>query len=237
MIKLTEIESRPHNIGFAIWRVKCYYETFVQDSTSVILLNFCAKMPPHRKAVNRYGQEQRTTQQPQTMKQKTLIILTMGFLTTLFGCGQSSKTEIKDIFPKDSFSVVEAKIGDKPVIGSFNRAYKTYDKKAKYPWCLKIAIGLDLDNLFENGLPKNEESAIANKLEVELLTEIQKITTAHYIGHLFNDTFLDVYIYLDDPEKVHNYLQTQTNKEGLIRGFGYEINQDPKWTTVDGFLK
>src|SRR5690606_38397529 len=54
MIKLTEIESRPHNIGFAIWRVKCYYETFVQDSTSVILLNFCAKMPPHRKAVNRY---------------------------------------------------------------------------------------------------------------------------------------------------------------------------------------
>ena len=53
MIKLTEIESRPHNIGFAIWRVKCYYETFVQDSTSVILLNFCAKMPPHRKAVNR----------------------------------------------------------------------------------------------------------------------------------------------------------------------------------------
>lgn len=56
MIKLTEIESRPHNIGFAIWRVKCYYETFVQDSTSVILLNFCAKMPPHRKAVNRCRQ-------------------------------------------------------------------------------------------------------------------------------------------------------------------------------------
>lgn len=53
MKRLTEIESRPHNIGFAIWRVKCYYETFVQDSTSVILLNFCAKMPPHRKAVNR----------------------------------------------------------------------------------------------------------------------------------------------------------------------------------------
>jgi hypothetical protein len=171
------------------------------------------------------------------MKQQTLIIMAMGFLTTLFGCGQSNKTESKDIFPKESFSVVEAKMGDKPVIGSFNMAYKIYDKKAKYPWCLKIAIGLDLDNLFENGLPKNEESAIANKLEDELLAEIQKLTTAHYIGHLFNDTFLDVYIYLDDPEEVHNYLQTQVNKEGLIRGFGYEINQDPKWTTVDGFLK
>ena len=54
----------------------------------------------------------------------------MGFLTTLFGCGQNNKTESKDIFPKESFSVVEAKIGNKPVIGSFNMAYKTYDKKS-----------------------------------------------------------------------------------------------------------
>ncbi len=161
----------------------------------------------------------------------------MGFLTTLFSCGQSNKTESKDIFPKENFSLVEAKIGDKPAIGSFNMSYKKYDKKEKFTWCLKISIGLDLENLFENGLPKNEESEIANKFENELLGEIQKITTAHYIGHLFNDTFLDIYIYLDDPEKVHNFLQTQVNKEGLIRGFGYKINQDPKWLTVEEFLK
>ncbi len=171
------------------------------------------------------------------MTQKILTFLTMGFLSTLFSCGQNNKTEPKNIFPKESFSVIQAKIGDKPVIGSFNMAYKTYDKKAKYPWCLKIAIGLDLENLYENGLPKDEESAIANKLEDELLAEIQKLTTAHYIGHLFNDTFLDVYIYLDDPKKVHEFLQTQVNRAGLIRGFGYEINNDPLWETVDGFLK
>lgn len=39
------------NIGLAIWRLKCYYETFVQSSTAVILLSFCAKNPPHRQAV------------------------------------------------------------------------------------------------------------------------------------------------------------------------------------------
>ena len=43
------------NIGLAIWRLKCYYETFVQGSTAVILLNFCAKNPPHRQAENRCG--------------------------------------------------------------------------------------------------------------------------------------------------------------------------------------
>ena len=163
----------------------------------------------------------------------------MGFLSTLFGCGQSNNTGTKNIYPQESFAVVEAMLADnKPVVGSFNMAYKTYDKKAKYPWCLKIAIGLDLGNVNENGLPSNpEESTIANRLEDELFSEIQKLAIAHYIGHLFNDAFLDVYIYLDDPEKVHNYLQTQINKEGLVRGFGYEINQDQKWTTVEGFLR
>jgi hypothetical protein len=169
----------------------------------------------------------------QTMKLK-FILLTIGVFSALFGRGQETKT---DILPKENFSVLEGRLGDKPVIGSFNMAYKTYDKKAKYPWCLKIAIGLELGNLFENGLPQKEESEIANRLEDDLLANIQKLGTAHYIGHLFNDTFLDVYIYLADPESVHKYLQTQVNKEGLIRGFGYEINEDPKWTTVQEFMK
>lgn len=49
-------ESRPHNIGLAIWRLKCFYEKFVQGSTAVILLNFCAKNPPHRQAEKRWAQ-------------------------------------------------------------------------------------------------------------------------------------------------------------------------------------
>jgi hypothetical protein len=44
------------NIGLAIWRLKCFYETFVLGSTAVILLNFSAKNPPHRQAENRYQQ-------------------------------------------------------------------------------------------------------------------------------------------------------------------------------------
>ena len=159
------------------------------------------------------------------------------FLSTLFGCVQNKQSVTKYIYPPESFSVVEATFKGKPLIGSFNMAYENYDKKANYPWCLNIAIGLDLESLFDNGLPKDNESAIANKFEDELFDKIKKITTAHYIGHLFNDSFLDVYIYLDNPEKVHKYLQTQINKKGLIREFRYEINKDPKWTTVSNFLK
>ena len=51
-----EEKQRPANIGLAIWRLKCFYDTFVQGSTVVILLNICAKNPPHRQAEKRYKQ-------------------------------------------------------------------------------------------------------------------------------------------------------------------------------------
>jgi hypothetical protein len=47
-------EALGGNIGLAIWRLKCFYETFVQGSTAVILLNFSAKNPPHRQAEKRW---------------------------------------------------------------------------------------------------------------------------------------------------------------------------------------
>ena len=55
ILELTQTDRRKTgaNIGLAIWRLKCFYETFVQGSTAVILLNFCAKIPPHRQAENR----------------------------------------------------------------------------------------------------------------------------------------------------------------------------------------
>jgi hypothetical protein len=42
-----------HNIGFAIWRVKCFFETFVLVESSGIFSNFGAEKPPHRKAEKR----------------------------------------------------------------------------------------------------------------------------------------------------------------------------------------
>jgi hypothetical protein len=46
-------EARTANIGLAIWRLKCFYETFLQGSTAVILLNFCTENSPHRQAEKR----------------------------------------------------------------------------------------------------------------------------------------------------------------------------------------
>ena len=44
-----------YNTVLPKWRQKCYYETFVLNSTAVILLNFSANNPPLRQYPNRYG--------------------------------------------------------------------------------------------------------------------------------------------------------------------------------------
>jgi len=48
-----EKEGRRHNIGFAKWRVSCFYGSLVQGSSSVFQMNICAKNPPLRKAEKR----------------------------------------------------------------------------------------------------------------------------------------------------------------------------------------
>lgn len=170
-------------------------------------------------------------------------LLKSAFIIGLFSicsCShQSKETNIMtNPFPPEDFFVFQSELVDgRPVVGNINNAYRDYLEKAAYPWCLTLNIALDEEHLYENGLPKGEESTIANGLEHELFAEIEKRAVAHYIGHMYNNTFLDVFIYLDDPNKVHEYLQTQINKEGLIRPFRYEIKEEKEWVTVKDFFK
>jgi hypothetical protein len=46
-------EGRSANIGFAKWRVQCFYDSLVQGSSSVFQMNIYAENPPLRKAEKR----------------------------------------------------------------------------------------------------------------------------------------------------------------------------------------
>jgi len=48
-------KQRTANIGFAKWRLTCFYDSLVQGSSSGFQLNICGKNPPLRKADNRYA--------------------------------------------------------------------------------------------------------------------------------------------------------------------------------------
>ena len=50
-----ERKQRTANIGFAKWRVLCFYESLVQGSSLVFQINICGENPPLRKASDRYG--------------------------------------------------------------------------------------------------------------------------------------------------------------------------------------
>ena len=152
--------------------------------------------------------------------------------------GQEDKKDSSSLYPPDKFAIVETtNASGKPMVGSFNQSYKDFVDKSKYTWCLKIYIGLEVKNCKENGLATEPEIKIANDLEEELLKKIRELTIAHNVGHFFTDTFLDIFIYINDPDKIHQYLQTQVNKKELVRPFGYRIEMDPAWSSVMSFIQ
>ncbi|HNK90399.1 MAG TPA: hypothetical protein PKN63_07545 [Chitinophagales bacterium] len=73
---LQELTNRTtgYNTVLPKWRQKCYYETFVQGSTVVLLLNFSANIPPLRQYPNRYRAMQPTTVLKSTDGQKSTTL-------------------------------------------------------------------------------------------------------------------------------------------------------------------
>ena len=51
---MTKNKQRTANIGFAKWRVQCFYDSLVLGSSSVFQLKFCSENPPLRKAEKRW---------------------------------------------------------------------------------------------------------------------------------------------------------------------------------------
>lgn len=140
---------------------------------------------------------------------------------------------------KPVYSVIQAKDnkGELTAIGNVDASLKNYNDKKKYPWCLTISIALEERNLNKNHLPNQQESDIANKFEDVLVGHVEKLVPSKYVGHLYNDGFLDVFIYLKDPEKAHNYLLTFADKKDKIREFAHKIEQDLNWERVESLLK
>lgn len=160
----------------------------------------------------------------------------LGFICALFPLFNPSKINAQT--RKPSFSVIQATSnnGELLSVGTIDISYKNFNDKARYPWCLLISIALDERNLFDNKLPRDGESAIANNLEDRIITEIEKMATLQYVGHIYYDGFLDIYIYLNDPKSISSYLTKEMKSKTLVREFGYVIEHDPNWSKVSKYM-
>jgi len=162
-------------------------------------------------------------------------IIFISLLLPVFGYRWQKRSAV---YPKGNFSIVQGKLSDgKPFIGSVNMAYKGYAEKVNYPWCLEISIALDSGGVYENGLPRQSESNIVNEFDDRLLEHLKEVATVHYIAHIYNDNFLDIYMYLDEPEQANAYLKQEVNKEGVTRPFSYRISKDNEWKTVQRLFR
>ncbi|MES2388658.1 MAG: DUF695 domain-containing protein [Bacteroidota bacterium] len=171
---------------------------------------------------------------PTLLRYSLLTIIACLFLA----CSSApKKPEGKYFYPPEFFSVFQGELNKKPTVGSFNVGYKDYNYREAYPWCLKLAFKLDKKGLFPNDLPMQPESDSAYALESEYLVRIRSLGPAHFIGHLFNDGYIDIYVYLEKPDAVRAYLQARQNSHNSRREFEFEIVNDPEWSSVRRFLK
>ncbi|MGY6650084.1 DUF695 domain-containing protein [Wenyingzhuangia sp. IMCC45574] len=152
--------------------------------------------------------------------------------------GFKEKDKIRELIP---LRFIEKRISlpnNKSGISLFNSSYRKFKKRNAASWCLNITVSLDKKFCDKDGLPLIEESFISSQFEKKLIVELmsESDTNIHYVGHIYKEFCLEMYLYLESPEEIYDFMEEKFNQKKLTRGFVYEIIKDTKWDLVNNYI-
>lgn len=139
------------------------------------------------------------------------------------------------LFPGEDFSVgyIQTKEGDWTV--NINHAFDNYPYKQEFQWCAQILIEFKDKN--ESGFPTDKEAVVLNQIEDKIVVFFQKKHKVHFIGRITRKDFRDLIFYINTPEFDKESTKLFFDEINSIRRINFEIDNDPAWNIVSGFLK
>ena len=117
-------------------------------------------------------------------------------------------------YPEAIFSLLETtdSNGDY-VIFTVNAAYKNYEYKEDYPWCLSIIADIESPE----GYPTSQEAGLLDQLEDEISVRLSQVCNCHYIVRLTTKGSRQIIFYLDNPEQASELLNKLVDDPNPIR--------------------
>lgn len=153
-------------------------------------------------------------------------------------CSDGMK-EVKVVLPEEKYQVVECQYeDDKPAIILLNSNLRDFKEKDVFGWTCSLTIYFK--DLAQKGMPTHEESDIVLDY-VEKLDSAIKGDPDHpnalFVARETCDGQINVYWQVNDPEPVHQYLQSIIQEESYPREMEYKIEYDGEWKSVEWFLQ
>jgi hypothetical protein len=138
-----------------------------------------------------------------------------------------------NLYPKADFFLFETtdSNGDY-VVFTVNAAYKNYEYKEDYPWCLSILV--DIESL--EGYPTFEEAELLDQLEDEISDRLIQVCNCHHIVRITTKGARQIVFYLDDPKQANELLNELVDNPNSSRQWEYDMREDYNWENVEYFL-
>ncbi len=147
-------------------------------------------------------------------------------------------TEIKKIrvvIPEESYTLMEWKEDNLPVVGCVNSALKEFEPKEVFKYHLSVEI--DLKELIDNGMPSQDERAIIDPFCDRLDNEIKAGGNALFlVRETWNKRrILQWRVY--DPEIAHQHLQSIIEHKLYPRPFDWHMDIDLEWKEAEWYFQ
>ncbi|MFL5730116.1 MAG: DUF695 domain-containing protein [Cytophagaceae bacterium] len=137
------------------------------------------------------------------------------------------------LITEESYSVLEAEIDDKPFIALINAAWKDWEYKPVYSWCVKLSINYKGQ---DNGLPSKDQLNDIQNFEEGIMKVCAELGICH-IGRTTHNHESVIYLYSNEYLQVSKALKEWVEEPGNFVSLDYSISRDKYWRQVGEFYR
>lgn len=157
----------------------------------------------------------------------------MSFLKKLFSNSKPGQPA-EPIFPGESFSIAKLNFPEGWGLATYNAAYRDYGNKKSFPWLVLIELGINSPN--ENGHPSDDDATQLIIQEENILRFLQQKHTVHFVARITRPGIRELLYYTDHPKFVQEEVHAFCDNIMLERPINFNIEKDPEWKAVSGFI-
>ncbi|MEM6583028.1 MAG: DUF695 domain-containing protein [Pseudomonadota bacterium] len=146
-----------------------------------------------------------------------------------------NENEVRIVLPEETYVLIKFEEDELPCIAMINSGLVGFDHKEIFCWHLSVIV--DFEDVLDQGMPSDEESAIVDPFCRQLDEEIKAGGNALFLAReTWNRTRRMVWM-VYDPEIAHQHLQYIIEHHRYPRPFDYHMKEDREWKQAEWYLR
>jgi hypothetical protein len=138
------------------------------------------------------------------------------------------------IIPDEQFAILEWQEDGLPAICVVNQSIANFEPKVVFGW--HLSIGLDCEELADNGMPTQQERQVLDRIGEQLDGNLKANGNALFLARIPWNGRRQLVYRVHKPEVANQYLVAMIDGRSQVREFAFQMEHDQTWKYATYYL-